>query len=685
MFSERNSFELRDFSRWPSATTLEMNKQAPPQDALRLGEYIYDLNRKTLLDENGVVVPLRAQSNDALAELARRPGEIVARDDLIAAIWPDLHVTDDSLSQCIADIRRALGDNERRLVQTFSKRGYRLATQAAPIHISVPSSAIMAISHSAKSAAFDLRLKAEISATEGQITDISGACIQVRFDNVHDALGFAFQVQESTELSTTGGPCIGIDAEYFGQSGNLSKQLIQQSLPGEVRISGNLRDLLVDDLDCNFIDLGEQARPDDRGSMRVFLAKPAGAAHRVRPILSPEDLLPTIAVIPFQARGLSEELQVMSVVLSDDVISILSRSRNLNVISRLSTSAFRERSRGLAGIGEVLGAQYVLSGALKAAGSGLALDLELSEIKSERIIWSDRLSFSNAADLSDIEAINEIVTQVLRAVFVREALAARHAPLPSLNLHTALLGAVALMHRLSQTDFYRARQLLEYLISEAPHLPTPLAWMARWHVLRVAQGWSDDPQLEARMALSCTGAALDIDPENVLALVNEGLVLTNLSRRLSEASERYDAALEISPNDAIGRLLRGTLNAFQGDGEAATKDTERALHLAPLDPFRFFFLSLAATASVAAGDNARALELATSSMRMNRVHTSTLRVKAVAQMRLGREDDARQTVKELLELQPDLRTSLWLKSAPSGNYDVGRKFAETLRAAGVPE
>jgi TolB-like protein/tetratricopeptide (TPR) repeat protein len=51
----------------------------------------------------------------------------VTKDELIAAIWPGLVVTDDSITRCISDIRRALGDLEQRIVKTVPRRGYILA------------------------------------------------------------------------------------------------------------------------------------------------------------------------------------------------------------------------------------------------------------------------------------------------------------------------------------------------------------------------------------------------------------------------------------------------------------------------------------------------------------------------------------------------------------------------------
>jgi adenylate cyclase len=131
-------------------------------------------------------------------------------------------------------------------------------------------------------------------------------------------------------------------------------------------------------------------------------------------------------------------------------------------------------------------------------------------------------------------------------------------------------------------------------------------------------------------------------------------------------------------------LLKGVLHAFQGQGDEAVDYTQRALKLTPLDPHRYFYDSLAASAYIAAGKYDKALELAKRSLRVNRKHTSTLRVMTVAQWRLGLHEPARQTAQELMRLDPALTVSRWLEHTPSGPYRVGQEFAATLRAAGIP-
>lgn len=88
----------------------------------------FSLNPETeaLLDPDGKPVPLRPQSARVLAILAERSGSLVSKSELMQRVWTDTHVTDDSLVQCISEIRKALGPDAGLLIKTIPKQGYRL-------------------------------------------------------------------------------------------------------------------------------------------------------------------------------------------------------------------------------------------------------------------------------------------------------------------------------------------------------------------------------------------------------------------------------------------------------------------------------------------------------------------------------------------------------------------------------
>jgi TolB-like protein/DNA-binding winged helix-turn-helix (wHTH) protein len=121
-----------------------MSRKAPeidpkPAETITFGGFVFLTKSRELRTAEGKAVDLRSQSAEVLSALAARPGEIVSKDALMRAVWPDTFVTEDSLTQCIADIRRALGDGNHAIVETFPKRGYRL--NADPLQAADPNAA----------------------------------------------------------------------------------------------------------------------------------------------------------------------------------------------------------------------------------------------------------------------------------------------------------------------------------------------------------------------------------------------------------------------------------------------------------------------------------------------------------------------------------------------------------------
>src|SRR5882724_5747992 len=95
-----------------------------------------DLRREELRDAAGTRIELRNRSFGVLRHLAINAGRVVTKDELLNVNWPGVTVTEDSLTQCISEIRRALGEVCRDLVRTVPRRGYmvvfpeRSATQS---------------------------------------------------------------------------------------------------------------------------------------------------------------------------------------------------------------------------------------------------------------------------------------------------------------------------------------------------------------------------------------------------------------------------------------------------------------------------------------------------------------------------------------------------------------------------
>jgi TolB-like protein/DNA-binding winged helix-turn-helix (wHTH) protein len=91
-----------------------------------------DLRREELRDPAGTRIELRNRSFGVLRHLATNAGRVVTKDELLTVNWPGVTVTEDSLTQCISEIRRALGDAGRDLIRTVPRRGYMIVLPDRP-------------------------------------------------------------------------------------------------------------------------------------------------------------------------------------------------------------------------------------------------------------------------------------------------------------------------------------------------------------------------------------------------------------------------------------------------------------------------------------------------------------------------------------------------------------------------
>lgn len=558
--------------------------------------------------------------------------------------------------------------------------------------------------HGAKEAASLMRRLRDCVAQEvlpasgGRVVRQHDSGLLLDFPGARPAVSAAFAIQRACSNGNAGlspdrqilprmgvqiGEALSDDTDLYGSGASVATRLTAIAGPGGIVVSSTVRDELTAVLDADIEDLGECYLREMNQPVRAYRLEPPGTRPPIETGGVADELRLTIAVIPFAERGQGHE--PLGEILAEEVIAALSRSAELNVVSRLSTTAFRGRSASLGEVSAHLKADYVLSGAYRVSLGSLALAAELAETKSGRVAWAGELKGSVAAIVEGKdELIDRIVAEASGAVMARELERTQSQSLQSLQTCTLLIGAIALMHRLSPRDFHRARDMLQLVVQRAPRNATPQAWLAKWHVLRVWQGWSEDVAADTRIALDCGKRALDNDSHCSLALAIDGFVHTNLLKSLDVARERYELALLVNPNDSLARLLSGMLHAFKGEGKQAVKDTRHALRLSPLDLHHFFYDSLAAAAEFSAERYERAIELARRSLRANRMHASSFRTLAMSQWQCGRHEDARVTVGELMKIEPMLTVDKWLERSPSNAYPMGKICADALRNAGVP-
>ncbi|MEM9206073.1 MAG: tetratricopeptide repeat protein [Pseudomonadota bacterium] len=447
--------------------------------------------------------------------------------------------------------------------------------------------------------------------------------------------------------------------------------------PDRIRLLGDSRDGLF----LEGVDILEDGFQDWLAEKRLMTK---GGAFET-PSLVLTQIAPSVAVIPFMSRRDDPAERRFSDFAAHEITRTLSRSTMIDVISHLSSRQFEGRLLNLQTIDKTLGADYVVYGTAQADNDAFTIEADFADVRTGRVHWTRRYDGSigelTAGSSDTIEAISRRIGQTILLASVELS---RTRPLPDVESHALFMSAIMHMHEHVRSHFIRAREELEEVIKRASDHSLLYAWMGKWHVLAIAQGWSENPAHDLKTASELASRALSINPNCSFSLAIDGMVQHDISRDFTLASKRFTDALENDPNNAFAWLLNARLHAFVGNGVDAVKCAQRACALSPIDPHKYFFDSLTATAHVANEDYEQALRMVRRSLAANSRHASSHRVYVVTLSLMGREAEAERAAGRLLELEPTLTVENYLESHPAAEFQNGRIWADALKNAGVP-
>jgi len=395
---------------------------------------------------------------------------------------------------------------------------------------------------------------------------------------------------------------------------------------------------------------------------------------------------PTISVIPLLSLNGGRKGDVIGDWLAEDISRSLARSSLISVISHLSARRLNQRNVTTDEIRESLGSDYAVTGTVREASGQVIAELDFIETASGEILWTRRFASDRDRMFDLNSALTDQITKAVGETIVNEAIVAvRQTDVVDVPNHRLLLAGIGYMHRNTLSAFSRARPLLEEAINRAKGRSELLAWLGKWYILAVTNGWSTNSKRDISLAFDATARALDINPTCPMALTMDGFALNNLRHDLDTAGNRFEAALSVNPNEGLAWLLKGALCAFADKSAEAVKNVGHARHLSPIDPLGYFYDSLSATAHFANHENDKALELASRSLSMNNRHASTMRVKLAALSELGRDEAAARVAAEILDHQPNFTVDSYLSTHPAAHFEIGKRMAAALAHAGIPK
>jgi adenylate cyclase len=448
-----------------------------------------------------------------------------------------------------------------------------------------------------------------IAKNRGRIIKTTGDGLLVEFQSVVDAVLCATEIQRRMarrnadvaparwiqfRVGINLGDVIVEDDDIFGDGVNVAARLQMLAEPGGICVSGAVRDQVGHRFDdVEFEDLGDQSVKNIARPIRVFAVKlepepntaPEGSEVPAGTTASKK---PSIAVLPFANMSGDPEQEFFADGLTEDIITELSRFRELFVISRNSTFVHKGKAVKVQEVAREFGVDFVLEGSVRKAGDRIRVNVQLIDAETDRHIWAERYD----RKLEDIFAIQDEMTGAIVATLPGRVEAVTHdrakrKPADNLVAYECVLAAKVLHHRSDQADNAEAQRLLDRALTLDPGYAHAHAWKACVLGQTYANGWSTDrddtlrnlgKELEIALGLDDN----DSDVHRILAALNM------LSDDLDKAAYHQERALALNPNYDLIVVQQGELLTWLGRPEEGIDWIKKAMRLNPYHPERFW-------------------------------------------------------------------------------------------------
>ena len=477
--------------------------------------------------------------------------------------------------------------------------------------------------------------------------------------------------------------------DIFGDGVNVAARLQEIAPPGGICISSRVHDDVRDRLDTAFDDGGAQTLKNIARPVQVWRWQP-GTAVASKPAPAPTALplpdKPSIAVLPFQNMSGDPEQEYFVDGMVEDIITALSRFKSLFVIARNSSFTYKGTSRRRQA-GRPRTRRALRAGRQRAQGGQPRPHHRPADRQPTGAhLWADR--FDGA--LEDVFELQDRITVAVAGVLpttIQQAeidrVTARKTSSPG-AYDSYLLGMKNFYVSARQSldaalkHFYRAIELDAEFVE--PH-----AWASILYTRRKQAQWMGDMRAECEEGVRLGRRAVELRPDNPLALGAAGFALAYLAGETAAGLDFIDRSLALNRNDALTWHGSGWARCYNGDYDVAIEHIERAERLSPVDPQGWQFHLAKCLGHFGAGRYEMAVGLArTVTQRHPNKPAGYIHLARSAAL-AGQLEEARRAMARALELNP----ALWLRRdalVPVIRKNEDRdRLIKAYRLAGMPE
>lgn len=379
-------------------------------------------------------------------------------------------------------------------------------------------------------------------------------------------------------------------------------------------------------------------------------AREQSSAH---PVLSEIAKKPSVAVLPLANLTGNSSEDYFADGITEDITTALSKNHWLTVVARNSAFAFRNSSHGIRAIGEQLGANYIITGSVRKAGTRARVNIQVVDAESENNLWAGRFD----RDMVDIFDLQDDITEMVVArleseLGLSEQRKAERRPRKNLGAWDLYQLGVAEFYKFTQESNSRCQELLGQSLELDPELACAHSRLAYAIVLSMVyfDAAPDPARLDEALAAAKLAIGLDDQDANGYTIIGR----VHLARREYDlAIDALEYALELNPCLAVTYCGLGDSLAYEGRLDEAIEQFEIAIRLSPHDPFRWAFYSYRSLAHLFRGEFEEAASWARKSVQIPNAQYWANAHLVAALGHLGDREQARSAFEALKQTKPE--------------------------------
>ena len=385
----------------------------------------------------------------------------------------------------------------------------------------------------------------------------------------------------------------------------------------------------------------------------------------------------SIAVLPFVNIGADQEQEYFADGLTEDLITDLSKIRDLFVIARNSSFSYRNSPKNIVEIGQELAVGHVLEGSVRKAGNRIRINAQLIDASSGGHVWAERYD----SDVQDIFALqDEIAAKIISALQVN----LKQSPGTNRSTHSVAAYELSLKGRakffmFSPETNVECIALYDQAIAIDPNFadawaglvfPYQSGWSFAW------PGYDDGLKIAAEKAQR----AIELGPMSSLANSRYGWVQTFL-RNPEGAIKSFEKALEIDPNNADTYFWFSEALNYAGQPERAIEAGMTGLRFDPVPPPNA--LHHIAHGHFLSGNLAEAEEFEWRAIRMAPSFPPARIVMSAILVEAGRLDEAKEQIADLLAIDSDYSFQRFDERYPYHDEGHHDRMTSAIKLAGI--